>query len=284
MNRIPQNAESSVTGSIWNSCDSPDSGSAPKAGKSLFFVKMCILARSSINNEMKNQFILLLLLINLAGCAVFRPVKPGADNLSANPPGHASPDKSQPAFIQDISTTPGTPQPAGTQESSVYRTSSTKTAVPISANEDYNPLQFKFAILTNSPVEELTNLRLLVFMDQWYGVPYHYGGSSKEGIDCSAFASLLLSSVYNINQLPRISADQYHVTQRVSKNDLREGDLVFFHTLGKGHRVTHVGVYLYNNRFVHASIAGVQISDLGEGYYLHHYVGAGRVIDSDKTY
>ena len=125
------------------------------------------------------------------------------------------------------------------------------------------------------------------FMEQWYGVPYHYGGNSKEGIDCSAFVSLLLSSVYNVNQLPRISADQYKATRRVPKKDLKEGDLVFFHTLGKGHRVTHVGVYLYNNRFVHASIAGVQISDLGEGYYLHHYVGAGRtsgsVTDLTKT-
>ncbi len=246
---------------------------------------MCILVRSSINNEMKNQFILLLLLINLAGCAVFRPVKPGTDNLSANPPGRSSSDKkSQPVFIPDITTETAPPQSAGTPESSVYRTSSTNTTVPITGNEDYNPLQFKFAILTNSPVEELTNLRLLVFMDQWYGVPYHYGGNSKDGIDCSAFASLLLSSVYDVNQLPRISADQYHATRRVSKSDLREGDLVFFHTLGKGHRVTHVGVYLYNNRFVHASIAGVQISDLGEGYYLHHYVGAGRVMDSDKSY
>ena len=76
-----------------------------------------------------------------------------------------------------------------------------------------------------------------------------------------------------------MSADQYKATRRVAKKDLQEGDLVFFHTLGKGHRVTHVGVYLYNSRFVHASVAGVQISNLGEGYYMSHYVGAGRVTD-----
>ena len=90
------------------------------------------------------------------------------------------------------------------------------------------------------------------------------------------FTRLLQADVYNVKHLPRMSHDQYMATRRVSKKDLREGDLVFFHTLGKGHRVTHVGVYLYNNRFVHASIAGVQISDMAEGYYLHHYVGAGR--------
>ena len=142
----------------------------------------------------------------------------------------------------------------------------------------YNPLQFKYAILTNSPVEELTNQRLLIFMDQWYGAPYHYGGTSREVLTVLPLPALLMSNVYNVNQLPRISADQYKATRRISKKDLREGDLVFFHTMGKGHRVTHVGVYLYNNRFVHASVAGVQISDLGEGYYLHHYVGAGRVV------
>jgi cell wall-associated NlpC family hydrolase len=241
---------------------------------------------------MKNQFILLLLLINLAGCTVFRPGSRNTDNLSASATNPSAGGQTHPEFLQNISTgssesraaqgsdhgaTAGTS--VKTPEAHLYQTvSSGKTDIP-EPSGGYNPLQFKFAILTNSPVEELTNLRLLVFMDQWYGVPYHYGGSTKDGIDCSAFASLLLSSVYNVNQLPRMSADQYHVSRRVSKDDLREGDLVFFHTLGKGHRVTHVGVYLYNNRFVHASVAGVQISNLGEGYYLHHYVGAGRVTD-----
>lgn len=245
---------------------------------------------------MKNQFILLLLLTNLAGCNVFRPPSHNTDNLSANPTDQPHGKNTDPVFIKNISTGSsesktsliGTNSTVGTSEktppSQIYRSSSLKTSISSEDNDGIDPLQIKFAILTNIPVEDLTNLRLLVFMDQWYGVPYHYGGSNKDGIDCSAFASLLLSSVYNVNQLPRISSDQYHITRRVPKKDLREGDLVFFHTFGKGHRVTHVGVYLYNNRFIHASIAGVQISNLGEGYYLHHYVGAGRAIDSDKSY
>jgi len=246
---------------------------------------------------MKNRFILLLLVINLAGCNAFRPASHTTDSLSSGTADLPSSKNSQPVFIQNISTgssetktTTGS-SPYGTtgtsvkgSESHVYKANSSITTPISSENDAFSPLQFKFAILTNSPVEDLTNLRLLVFMDQWYGVPYHYGGSNKEGIDCSAFASLLLSSVYDVSQLPRISADQYHATRRVPKKDLREGDLVFFHTFGKGHRVTHVGVYLYNNRFVHASIAGVQISNLGDGYYLHHYVGAGRAVDSDRTY
>jgi cell wall-associated NlpC family hydrolase len=246
---------------------------------------------------MTNRFILLLLLINLTACNAFRPASRSTDNpdTSKSSSGKTS-GKTSSEFLRGIST--GGPESNSTtrSEPSVPNGAYVKSpeshpppqiaskAADLQAERDeYSPLQVKFAILTNSPVEELTNLRLLVFMDQWYGVPYHYGGNSKGGIDCSAFASLLISSVYDINQLPRVSADQYHATKRVTKKDLREGDLVFFHTLGKGHRVTHVGVYLYNDRFVHASIAGVQISNLAEGYYLHHYVGAGRIVDSDRT-
>ena len=225
---------------------------------------------------MKNRFILLLLLIQLTGCEVFRPSSQGKDNLSAGSKSTSAKD-GNPVFIKNIST-----ESSGTSvkspETPVYRSSEPRPKPHPVGTDDYNELKFKYAILTNTPVEDLSNMRLLLFMDQWYGVPYHYGGTTREGIDCSAFSSMLLSDVYNINQLPRMSADQYKSTKRVSKRDLREGDLVFFHTLGKGKRVTHVGVYLYNNRFVHASVNGVQISDLGEGYYLKHYIGAGRPI------
>jgi lipoprotein Spr len=232
---------------------------------------------------MKNQFILLLLLVNLASCDVFRPASRRTDNLSAGTGQTSSGIPSDVRFIQNISTeTAGTSAKA--PETSLYRSTNTtrtvtKTEIPKTGSDEYDPLQFKYAILTNSPVEELTNQHLLAFMDQWYGVPYHYGGNSKDGIDCSAFTCQLISTVYQVNQLPRMSADQYKATKRIPKKDLREGDLVFFHTMGRGKKVTHVGVYLYNNRFVHASIAGVQISDLGEGYYSHHYVGAGRVVE-----
>ncbi|HLY72428.1 MAG TPA: NlpC/P60 family protein, partial [Puia sp.] len=64
------------------------------------------------------------------------------------------------------------------------------------------------------------------------------------------------------------------------KKRLREGDLVFFHTYGKKKKkVTHVGVYLCHNKFVHASVSGVMISDLSEGYYSTHFLGGGRSAD-----
>jgi cell wall-associated NlpC family hydrolase len=236
---------------------------------------------------MKNRFILLVLIINLTGCGAFKPATRDTDNLSAPASNQVSGTKSKPVFIQNISTQPGDNTPAKSSTIIAVKNSGSGTGEPAPTKpmphpvgtDDYNQLKFKYSILTNTPVEDLSNLRLLVFMDQWYGVPYHYGGTSRAGIDCSAFSSLLLSSVYSEHLLPRMSADQYKATRRIPKKDLQEGDLVFFHTYGKGHRVTHVGVYLYNNHFVHASVAGVQISNMEEGYYLTHYIGAGRVIE-----
>jgi cell wall-associated NlpC family hydrolase len=147
------------------------------------------------------------------------------------------------------------------------------------AIEDYSALQFKFAILENASVEDLNNPKLLSFMDYWYGTPYHYGGTTRDGIDCSAFAILLMSSVYGVTTLPRTSKEQYETTRRISRDELQEGDLVFFHTLGKRRIVTHVGVYLRNNKFIHASVSGVMISDMNDGYYDKHYIGAGRIVD-----
>ncbi|MDP4132254.1 MAG: NlpC/P60 family protein [Bacteroidota bacterium] len=227
---------------------------------------------------MKNQFIFAFILICASSCSVFRPGTVTTNTASPDYTTASSGTTSQVKFINGISTGDN----SYTGEKSAERVnrviSDSKAAEKIESRERFSGLQFKYAILTNTPVELLTNQKLLDFMDEWYGVPYHYGGTDKEGIDCSAFASLLMADVYQISDLPRMSRDQYKETRRIPKTHLREGDLVFFHTLGKGHAVTHVGVYLYNNRFIHASVSGVQISNLGEGYYASHFIGGGRVI------
>lgn len=144
-------------------------------------------------------------------------------------------------------------------------------AVPI---ENINLLNFKYAILLDVPVEALTNFPLLYYMEDWYHTPYRYGGASKEGVDCSAFTAGIITAVYSL-AIPRTVREQYQATERIDKEELTEGNLVFFNTTGS---VSHVGVYLFNNKFVHASTtSGVMISDLNDGYFAGKYAGAGRV-------
>lgn len=136
-------------------------------------------------------------------------------------------------------------------------------------------VQLKYAILLQTEVEALPSKELLESVDYWYGVRYRRGGNAKTGVDCSGFTVAVYSAVYGM-ALPRISRDQYRISRKISTTELQEGDLVFFNTTGRG--VSHVGVYLGNNRFAHASVSrGVMVSSLLENYYIQRYVGAGRI-------
>jgi len=147
------------------------------------------------------------------------------------------------------------------------------------AIEFVSPTVIKYAILMNAPVEELNNEKLIDFIDEWYGTRYRYGGEDKEGVDCSAFVQSFMLSLYGLT-VPRTSKEQYAQSGRIKKTELQEGDLVFFHTKGKGKSISHVGVYLRNNKFIHASSSGgVMISDLDEEYFHKRYVASGRFRD-----
>jgi len=140
--------------------------------------------------------------------------------------------------------------------------------------EQCSATQFKYATMMNREVETLTDTALYNFIDEWWATRYRYGGTDKYGIDCSAFAGKVLESVYGIS-LPRTAAEQYKLSERISKNNLVEGDLVFFNTRGG---ISHEGVYLGNNYFVHSSVnGGVTISSLTDNYYSRTFISGGRV-------
>lgn len=138
--------------------------------------------------------------------------------------------------------------------------------------------QIKYAMMLDVAVETIKNTRLYKFIETWYGTRYRMGGTTRKGIDCSAFTDSLLSAVYSL-VIPRTAREQYKRCEHISKDDLLEGDLVFFNTRGG---VSHVGVYLANGRFVHSSSSrGVMISSLSDSYFSRRFIGAGRVQSFD---
>jgi hypothetical protein len=117
---------------------------------------------------------------------------------------------------------------------------------------------------------------LLKEANKWIGTAYRYGGNSRAGVDCSGLVTNLFSSALAI-KLPRNSAQQSNYCNNIPKNDLVEGDLVFFCTGGSG-GVNHVGMYVGNGNMIHSSTSkGVIISSLSESYYQRTYHSSGRV-------
>jgi len=123
----------------------------------------------------------------------------------------------------------------------------------------------------------LDHTKLNSFVNRWLGVPYKYGGRSMNGIDCSAFSQTFYQHFFNI-PLKRTAAEQFKQGVDVSSGDYDYGDLIFFRI--EGSDIDHVGVYLYRDRFIHASSSqGVTISSLTEDYYSSRYAGAKRLTD-----
>jgi lipoprotein Spr len=178
------------------------------------------------------------------------------------------------ADIIEYSKSLPSPAPAATLTVAENTTSKKLSTTLSVATEACKALQFKYAQLLDVEIETVANLTMYAFVEDWWNARYRYGGTTRKGIDCSAFTGLLLSTVYGL-VMPRTAHEQYAFTERIARDLLQEGDLVFFNTRGG---VSHVGVYLANDHFVHASVSeGVTISSLNDPYYRRKYIGAGRM-------
>lgn len=142
----------------------------------------------------------------------------------------------------------------------------TSAPVAIPAPEPEPPIE---AI---SPLTDLLD-KLMAQYKEWKGTRYRMGSHSKSGTDCSGFVLMTFREQFGI-ELPRSTREQNKLGQDVKKTDLVSGDLVFFHT----GRYDHVGIYLQDGQFLHASTrAGVKISKLTEPYWMRTYWKAKRL-------
>ncbi|HXX81840.1 MAG TPA: LysM peptidoglycan-binding domain-containing protein [Thermodesulfovibrionales bacterium] len=137
--------------------------------------------------------------------------------------------------------------------------------------------------MTESPDLNSLNVkdRLVLFAKKMLNIPYRFGGSTFMGIDCSGY----VQKVFGLLEvpLPRTAREQFHMGESVSKEELSMGDLVFFRTYASF--PSHVGIYLGNNLFIHASSRNrkVSIDSLDAPYYFKRFIGAKRVFKDDVT-
>ena len=130
--------------------------------------------------------------------------------------------------------------------------------------------------VSKSAKEKILKDELIKVAKRYLGAPYKFGGTSTQtGIDCSAYVNKVFRT-FNVN-LPRTARDIYKKGQYVSKNNLEKGDLVFFATYAK--YPSHVGIYIGNNKFIHASSISkkITIGSMNKSFYKKRYIGAKRI-------
>jgi murein DD-endopeptidase / murein LD-carboxypeptidase len=135
-----------------------------------------------------------------------------------------------------------------------------------------------FSQIMGVAMSATSNLKLYQFVYDWIGTPYRLGGDTKKGVDCSGFAFQLYDKVFN-TVIGNNSRNIFSMVNPIDKEELQEGDLVFFKI--KSRSISHVGVYIGDNKFAHASSSrGVMISNLDEPYWKRYYYKGGRLIES----
>lgn len=173
-----------------------------------------------------------------------------------------------------------------------------KAAMESKEPEDIKAIQASYnrqttPVITSTRLEEIKELsnsndlskmnikdRLILFAKKMLHLPYRFGGNGSFGLDCSAYVQKVFS-IAGIN-LPRSAREQFSMGETVDKEELTAGDLVFFRTYASF--PSHVGIYLGNNLFIHASTRSkkVTIDSLESPYYLKRFIGAKRLISEEE--
>ena len=110
---------------------------------------------------------------------------------------------------------------------------------------------------------------------KWNNVPYKYGGTSLNGVDCSSLMQIVYRDAFSL-KIPRTTKNQAKIGQKISKNSSREGDLIFFKTK---YKTRHSGIIIEDGKFMHTSTKyGVMISDMNNPYWKSRYWQTRRVL------
>ena len=136
--------------------------------------------------------------------------------------------------------------------------------------------------ITTELVEVKEEPSLINVARDYLGVPYRFGGSTLRGIDCSAFVQKVFR--YFSIDLPRTAREQFKAGVKISKRELRIGDLIFFKTYAR--YPSHVGIYIGEGQMIHASSRSkkVTISSINEPYYVRRYIGAVRLPEDPSSF
>lgn len=161
------------------------------------------------------------------------------------------------------------------QKADTKKESTSPVVKKTSASPPKSELASDFCQILKISEKEAKANKLYHFSETWFGVPYRYGGCDRKGVDCSCFVNVLYQQVY-AKELARSAFDIYRACDEVGIEDAKEGDLLFFKI--EGNKVSHVGIFLKGNYFIHASTSkGVTVNSLQEAYYKKYFFCAGKV-------
>ena len=167
----------------------------------------------------------------------------------------------------------GRPDKGADQCPPVQNNCSTNCSKDSSLQLELNILSGKLGV----PLDSTCDLNLMETLAGWIGTPYRHAGYCKKGIDCSGFVSKIYKEVYGICLTHSARGMISEMKERIKKNELQTGDILFFKIHGK--RISHVAIYLKDGYFIHASLSnGIMVNRLSAPYYARRYFAAGRIL------